>query len=374
VNELDGYAIGNDNILLMTVDAGTNWTEMNMFSDGTTGTDVELNCGTITGSAPDQGATVTGGTSGATGVVVSYDDWNDYMVLTTVTGTFAAAENLTWTAPAAGNASITSVDTTTWRYNFGSGNCIQAVQNSGTAPTGVTIWFANPTSETYEGIWKISGSAVAAGAARTYTWTTPTVAFQESSVIGDVSYDDIVRFFFFDQMTGVAAREDYGILTTIDGGTTWTHQTVTEITGFNEYWSEFWYINNGATGWLYSLENDGYFARVGIDYSAAGTPPYTFSATSTYAVLTASGTNNSAEVDEHTGAVLHNNQVFAIAQSWGDWTHGSSIGNATFDDDKYSDPSDVNVGGVAANGSNPMYDKEIKINTTTYYLEHWCQR
>jgi hypothetical protein len=372
VNELDGYAIGNDNILLMTVDAGTNWTEMNMFSDGTTGTDVEIDLSYSGTIPPVQGTlitqTQTTPAATVTGTVVSYDDVWDYVVVTGVTGgTFNTTDNITWGT--AETATVSSVDTTTWRYKFEYGNCIYAVQNTGTAPTGVTIWFSNSTSADYEGMWKIDGSAVAAGAARTYTWTTPTVAVQTAYT----NYFD--RFFFFDQNTGVACTPSDGVFSTQDGGMTWAYDATTDAY-VSENWSEFWYIDNGATGWLYSLENDAYFLRVGITYSATATPPYQFDfTTNDWAVLDTTGTNNGAEVDDHTGVVLYNNsKVFAIAQSWGDWTYGSSIGNATFDDDKYSDPSDVNIGEVAANGSNPMYDKEIKINTTTYYLEHWCQR
>jgi hypothetical protein len=377
VNALDGYAVGNDNVILRTVDAGANWTEMNMWNDGTTNTDVELDLSYSGTIPPVQGTVITQTQTSATvtGTVVSYDEDYDYVVVSGVTGgTFNTSDNVTWGT--AETATVWSIDTTTWTYNFDNFNCIYAVENSGTGTSRAhTLWLANDEGDYYPGMWKIVSTAADPGAARTFTWTTPTVALQAESVVGDFNYDTVYRFFFFDENTGVAARQSYGILTTVDGGATWTHQATTEITSYNEYWSEFWYINNGATGWLYSIENDGYLARVGMDYSAAGTPPYTFSTTAVWEVLTTSGTNNSAEVDDHTGAVLYNNKVYAITvDSSGDWTYGSSIGNATFDNDVYSDPDDTYTGGVTTNGNNPMYDKEIKVTTTTYYLNHWCGR
>jgi photosystem II stability/assembly factor-like uncharacterized protein len=382
VNELDGYAIGDSNLMLRTVDAGLTWTEMNTFwaAPGAVGTCVEINIGTVTGTDPVQGTLVTQATTPvSTGNVVSYDDLNDYVVIEVVSGAFDNTAGLTWTG---GSGTVTGwvsggvAAANVWKYRFETPNCLYAVQNTGTGPTyGHTIWFANNTGENYEGIWKIVGTAAAAGAARTFTWTTPTVAFQAGALIGDVSYDDIYRFFFFDQNTGVAAREDYGMLTTIDGGATWTHPAVTEINSYNEYWSEFWYVNNGATGWLYSVENDGYVARVGIDYSAAGTPPYTFQATGGVWAILQQTNNNSAEVDDTTGAVLNSNHAFVIAvDSTGDWTYGDTLGSTLLTDDVFSDPNDLYRGGLLANGDNPAYNKEIEVGVTSYYLNHWCER
>lgn len=380
VNELDGFAIGDPNLMLRTVDAGATWTEMNTFwaTPGAVGTCIELNLSTVSGTVdPVQGTTVTQGT--ATGTVVSYDDWNDYIVIEVTAGTWDDSTGLTWTG---GSATVTGwygggvAAANTWRYRFETPNCLFGVQNSGTGPTyAVTLWFANSTSSDYEGIWKIVGTAAAPGATRTFTWTTPTVAFQASSLITDVSYDNIYRFFFFDQNTGVAARQSYGMLTTQDGGATWTHPAVTDISGYNEYWSEFWFINNGATGWLYSVENDGYVARVGIDYSATGTPPYTFQTTGGVWAILQQTNNNSAEVDDTTGAVLNSGHAFVIAiDSTGDWTYGDTMGSAVLTDDVFSDPGDMYRGGLLANGDNPAYNKEIQVGVTSYYLNHWCER
>jgi len=154
---------------------------------------------------------------------------------------------------------------------------------------------------------------------------------------------------------------------------------VTDTTNLTEDWSEFWYVDNGATGWLYSIENDAEVARVGIIYDSAASPPYQFDTTTNVWEINDGGTNNSAENDDHTGVVLYRNKVFAICiSSYGDWTFSDVVGSATFDDDIYSDPDDQYRGGVTANGDNPIYDKEIKTvsgtTETTYYLNHWCQR
>ncbi|MHC4779166.1 MAG: WD40/YVTN/BNR-like repeat-containing protein, partial [Planctomycetota bacterium] len=71
VNALDGYALGTNGLVLMTVDAGTNWTEMNVWSDPgltTNPGDVELNLGVPTGTNPVQGTAITQG-QGATPLV-----------------------------------------------------------------------------------------------------------------------------------------------------------------------------------------------------------------------------------------------------------------------------------------------------------------
>lgn len=397
-NALEGIAVGTDGLVLFTLDGGENWTEtLNTWSDtGLTVNpgDQEISWNTVTPGTsgnPVQGTTLTHdqnsgtpGTDYATMDVVCWDPQGEYCVVTNIQF-FGAATALnstdpyTWGADGTADAFAGIDETDIWRYEIDDANCVFGVETTGTGTdTTLTFWIANDEFDRYEGVWKLVSSAAVPGAARTWTWTTPTETIQTGTVVGDFSYDSVHRFFFFDEDTGVAARQTYGWMTTEDGGATWTYDATSDISAYDEYWSEFWYINNGATGWLYSLENDGYFARTGIDYLATATPPYQFSTTAVTEVLTDSGTNNDCyDGFRHTGAVNYSNRGFLLAggSSLGYWSYGSRMGQATFDNDVYSYTAGAYLGGVAANGSNPIYLNPVEgTGATSVDVEHWCQR
>lgn len=391
MNALEGIAVGTAGLVLFTADAGATWTELNTWSDsGGTVTAVELGINTITGTSGDpiQGTTISqdqGGGDTVTADVTCFDDEGTmYLVANNIvlggsaTG-FNTTDNITWGTD--GDANVSSVDATDiWHYEIDTANCVFGVETAGTGTaTTLTIWFANGESDDYDGMWKLVSSAADPGTTRTWTWTSPTPAIQASAAVGDFGYDTAVRFFFFDAMTGVVARQVNGILYTEDGGATWTYAAGTDINTTSisdEYWSEFWYINNGGTGWLYSLENDGAFTRVGIIYSATATPPYQFNidATNDWENLLPAGTNNSALTYLHNAAVLYSNKLYALADNDDDWTYGTTMGSTAFDDDVFSDTMDQYLGGVTANGDNPAYQKDIAVGTTTYYMNHWTER
>lgn len=381
VNELDGYAVGLDNLILKTVDAGANWTEMNNFyaTPGAVGTCVEINMGTVGGTAlPTQGTLVTQTQTAATatGTVVSYDDTNEYIVVDVVSGAFNDTDDLTWTN---GTGTMTGwvTATNTYRYRFEDATSMYAVETGTGAAAIHTIFFANYYGEVYEGPWKIVSSAGVAGAAgRTYTWTTPTPAFQAGSVAADFSYDDVHQFFFFDNLTGIAGRDDSGVLWTQDGGTTWTYEATLNSASGSEYWSEFVYTPNNG-GWLYAIDYYGEVGRVGILYSAAGTPPWTFdTAVGRGWTLQPNSGYNSCQNDDHSGVVMWNGKIYAINQGSGSgyWSYGEPIANSLNTDDVFSNPWDTYKGNTAALGANPIEDKYIQVGTTSYYLEHWCER
>jgi hypothetical protein len=376
VNELDGYAIGNDNIIIRTVNAGGAWTEMNTWNDGTVAAGpVEINLSYGGATPPSQGTTISQG--GVSGTVVSWNDYNEYVVIDSITGgSFTASGTLTWSTTETGTYS--AIVNTTWLHNFGTARCLYAVQSGTGASLTHTIFFVNDVNQSSVAIgpWKIVSSASAAGAAgRTFVWTSPTPAFQAYSAVGDFCYDDVHQMFFFDANTGVAARDDYGVLWTQNGGTSWTYVAALDRSG-SEYWSEFVYTPANG-GWLYAINYYGEIGRVGVLYNAAGTPPYTFdtAAGRAWALQTLTGSNSSVN-DDHSGVVLWGGKIYAINQGSGSgyWSYGDSIANTTFTNDVFSDPSDTYRGATTALGANPIDDKYIEAASTTYYLEHWCER
>jgi hypothetical protein len=396
INALEGIAVGSDGLVLFTQDAGENWAELNTWSDTSLTTnpgDQELSWWTVTPGTsgnPIAGTTITQdqnsgapGTDYITADVVSWDPDNEWTVVTNISlngaaTAFNSTDTITWGTDGTGDLWTTPYEDDIWRYTIDGATCVYAVETaaaSGTATT-ITVWLANDENDRYNGMWKLVSNEADPGAARTWTWTTPSETIQDDTTISDFSYDSVHRFFFFDASTGVAARYNNGIMTTEDGGATWSFDSSSDVTGsWSQRWSEFYYVN----GFLHSITGNADIARIAVTYTSGGTPEYEFDDTNWWE-SNENGTGSYNDIYSpyyHTGVVVMGNLVYALAgeSSAGIYSYGDTIGSVTFDDDVYSNTSGSYRGGDTLLGANPCEDYNVQnASGGSIDVDHWCGR
>jgi hypothetical protein len=370
LNSTEGYAVGSNYIILYTADAGVTWTDLNDFlpTGATTVLYQELTFSTDVPATFVPGATLTGATSATTGVIVAVNEYWDTVTVrvtsTVTTNLFDTTGDVT--LPTAAN--ITSVDNTDiWEYPTGTLTALFGLQGTpGTGTRGVhTLWFGtNSQTSIPSGIWKVVSNDPTGTAARTFTILGPDLGDQYAT--GKVGYYDINSLYFFDGSTGCAATDD-GVFYTNSAA---THPGL-DYTQFaasdNDAYTGFAYSQEttAESGYLYSLsdfDSDNPPGRVAITYTGGATPTWSFGTTPTW-VLHGTAANYSMYYMDDGCMLRAGGKIFVFeagtSYSTGHWGFSDTFTDATMNNTLWTDTYEQYLGGTAANGDNPAYQKNI---------------
>jgi hypothetical protein len=361
VDASEGYAVGTHAIVLRTWDGGDTWHDMNAyFSDGST---VRIVLSSTSGDF-EVGETVDGGTSGASGTVVSWDDFGQTLVVTGVGATaFQAGEDVTGqTSSAQGTAGAPS---NTWLYDTQALYKVHVFADE-TAGTH-TLWFGADGAGRLEGLWKLV-SDNASGASRAFTWNPPTPALQ-----GQFYGIDVHDVQFLDATTG-ALGSGNGVWTSTDGGAVWTQDPVYNSAAVK------------AVCYAADPETDGYFyavdapsatpIRLGVTW-ASGTG-YTLDAGGWQAHGDAARVGISTYTDETDILFRSGDRLYFSESGWsfGPWGWCDTAGDSDFSTPYWQDTDAEFMGGAASGPANPAYQRGAlqETGSPSGFIRDFCLR
>jgi hypothetical protein len=373
LNSTEGYAVGENYVILRTYDAGATWRDLNTYLAAGAATPAfqQLNLSTTVAATLVIGATVTGNVSGS-GTILSVNEY-DYEVVVSVTAAFTTDTTAT---VGAGNNTISSIYPNVtygaWKYQMRQGGALFGIEGAaGTGTLGAhTLWIGQGGSmwqtSGISGVWKVVSNTPATAAARTFTITGPDRGDQYAT--GQIGATTLTGLFFFDALTGVATNGD-GVWYTITGND-WIQFTGTDGDSYNGF--VYSAATTAESGYLYSINEsiyDNQPGRVAVTYTAGTPATWSFGTTPTAAwVEHATGANYAQHYLDTTGMFLSNGKIFEFSKdSWssGYWAWCGNFSDSTMDNTLWQDTTEQNMGGTLANGDNSAYLKEIFQTGTT---------